>query len=140
MKNYCQKTEPWGSQKISGNIKMSQCGCLITSIACIDGRTPGKVLSILKANGAITDASLVLWEKAAKALGMNFDGFSNNPSPQTLIAQTDHYLFKYGFVHFFVYLNDGNIIDPLDGIKKPNPYRITRYAKFYPEDVKKKKS
>jgi len=151
MKNYCQKSEPWGSREIAAGFKMAKYGCAITSIACLDERTPDVVLNLLKKGGAIVPEDMivagdklwkgtVLWKKVAEVLGMVFDNFTNKAPEFPCIAITDHYLKDFGFKHFFVWLNDGNkIIDPLDGLTKESTYKVIEggYVLLCTENVKK---
>ncbi|MCM8774573.1 MAG: hypothetical protein NC820_07585, partial [Candidatus Omnitrophica bacterium] len=133
MNIYSQKDKRWADKEVVKGLKMRDFGCLITALACLDGRTPDKILDILKKNQAITADGKVIWNKSADILGLTFEGFDTKPSEKTCIAETDHYYKIYKVNHFFVWLNDGNIIDPLDGRMKKNLYNIVRYIKIYPE-------
>jgi hypothetical protein len=46
------------------------------------------------------------------------------------IAETNHFSGQGFPQHFFVSLPNGQIIDPLDGQQKVNPYNIVSYRQF----------
>lgn len=141
MKNYSQKSEPWGSREIVKGVPMSKYGCVVTSIACLIERDPGEILSILQSAQAFTVDGKLIWDKAAKAIGgLAFDGYTDKPN-FPCIGITDHFMKDYGVQHFFVWMNEGGmIIDPLDGLTKVNPYHIERYVQLYSIDVKKNRT
>lgn len=126
MIQFSQKDKRWANLTIGEtNLKMSAFGCYITSIAMIDGRTPDIVLSILNKSKCFNDNGALFNYQAAKALVLYYGGRVLPPVHKVFIAETDHFA-EEGFPqHFFLWLNQDNlIIDPLDGEKKINPYNI----------------
>lgn len=92
------------------------------------GIAPDIVNAALKAGNGFADGALVKWDVAARLLGLPYDSQRTSPVLSPCIAETDHYKNKGVPQHFFVWLGNGRIIDPLDGKEKPDStYRIVGY-------------
>jgi len=123
---YSQKDPRWGALKFSPlNISMANYGCLITSIAMILRIQPDEVLH--KVKKCFNTQGLLVWAHAEKALIMKHTYHSKEArkTMALVIAETDNYKPKNP-QHFFLWLGDNMIVDPLDypAIKKPNKYNI----------------
>lgn len=140
MNLYSQKDKLWADDKIGlTNLTLKNYGCLITCLAIIDGRTPKTINQILTQNDCYEDYPhtktklddyLVGHQKAARALRMQYEGFSKTPKG-VCIACTNYFANKGYPTHFFVWTNSkGMIIDPLDGKMKLNKYGIISYRLY----------
>lgn len=125
---YCQKDARWGNKRLgNSSYTLGLEGCFVTSLAMIDGRTPLVVNNLLTQNGGLTAGGLVIHNAAAKILGLKYNGVTTQKQYWLAIAETNYYA-NLGFpTHFFVWLGDGQIVDPLDGKQKKNSYPITEY-------------
>ncbi len=134
---YSQKDPRWGSLEIIKGLKMSNYGCVITSIACLDGRTPDVILGLLQKAKAIDKLGRVIWQVASLALDCLWGGITSTKPKYPCIAMTNYYKSKGFPTHFFVALNNEEkiIIDPLTGKKEVNKYPIVSYRLFY-KDLK----
>jgi len=128
MKFYSQKDPRWKDYKYYGNYTIGGYGCFITALAMLDGRTPPEVADIIKNAGGFTTGGYMNSEIAGRALGLEYNGRSNNPEG-VCIAETNYYAPNYP-QHFFVWLG-GEINDPLlDHGNTVNNYNIVSYRLF----------
>lgn len=133
MTYYSQLDSRWKYQKYYGELTFGKFGCFVTSLAMLDGRTPPEVASVLRANGAFTSGGLLITEKAKSALGLDYGGKITIPPDRVCIAETDAYKSKGVPQHFFVWLGNGRIHDPLGGENIPNKYNIVSFRLFEPK-------
>ena len=132
------KDKGWGNLKIGQtDLRLKTHGCYVIALSILVGKYPNVVLKKLNQNFCFDKDGKLLNEKAAKVLG--FEEYRWLP-PDTkltepITAETDHYVDKGIPQHFFIALPNGNIIDPLDGGIKPNPYKIISYRLFKKKDV-----
>ncbi len=130
---YSQKDSRWSSYKYYGNNSIGASGCFVVSLAMLDGRTPPEVADIIKNAGGFASGGLLISDVAASALGLEYNGKSDKPDG-VCIAETDHYKNQGYPQHFFVYLGNGLINDPLlDHGETVNNYRIKSYRLFRPK-------
>lgn len=104
-------------------------GCFITSLSMLAGKMPPQTNNLLKMNGGYTNGSLVNSERASEILGIEYNGKTTNAQSNTCIAETDSFRPRI-LQHFFVWLGNNEIIDPIDGKRKTNPYHIVSYRLF----------
>ena len=105
---------------------MKSSGCYVCSISMLLRKIPSIVLEILNKNDCFTSEGALLNDKAANVLGMIYSKVYENPN-KVCIAETDSNA-QYGVPqHFFVWLNNGYIVDPLDGLIKLNKYHVVSY-------------
>ena len=136
---YCQKDPRWGDMTIGKtSMRMRSYGCLVTSLAILDGRTPDVVLDLLNGAEAFTwkrpgiADGLLIHSRAAEALGMFYGGIrgADERPDKICIAETARFRW-WGFPqHFFVWTPEGKAYDPLDGQEKINPYQVTTYRMY----------
>ena len=149
---YSQKDKRWKRLKIEpAGLMLKKYGCYVVSIAMVLEKTPDIVLDILNKNKCFTDKGLLLNEKAAQVLDLNYFGVSKiPPKNKPCITETNYFESNGIPQHFFVYLGSAadnlvvKIIDPLSGEEKDNPYHIVSYRLWekpapLPPDVVEKK-
>jgi len=110
--------------------KIGSYGCLIVSLAMLDSRPPNVVNALLTAHECFTAEGYLISECAAKALSMDYRGKTGYWQTGVCIAETDFFKSKGYPQHFFVWLGNGEIIDPIDGEQKVNPYPIVSFRLF----------
>ncbi|NCD18173.1 MAG: hypothetical protein EOL91_12875, partial [Actinobacteria bacterium] len=87
---YSQRDPKWGKDKMGkSGLELEDYGCLCTSIAMIDGRTPKEINTIFSENGAYNQNGILNHEKAKDLLNLNFGGFSSTPQGFPTIAEVD---------------------------------------------------
>lgn len=128
MKKWKQGDPRWRDLTWGKNLTMGKYGCLITSLAMLTGILPNLMLNILKKNGCFDRHGLVLHTRTAQVLGLQYLGRGTWKSPTypTIFETLDYYPQQ----HFCVWLPNQNIIDPLDGKEKRNPYHITSWRLY----------
>ena len=132
---YSQNDPRWKNKKL-GNSKSStigRYGCLLTSIAMMDGRPPNVMNSVLKTAGCFTGkyGDLLISEKVVKALGWEYYGreYDINKMPKWTpnIKEVDFSPSRGKQQHFCLRVTINKkrkIIDPIDGnIKAINYYQ-----------------
>ena len=130
MTPYSQKDPRWKDLKIgTTNLTMGSYGCYITSLAIITAVRPDLLLAYLNKNNAFDKTGALINQLAARLLQRSY---KRSITPEGLcIAETDSFKAKGYPQHFFVWLNDKQlIIDPLDGLTKTNKYHIVSYRIF----------
>lgn len=135
MQYYSQKNSRWANQKLGTcQDTFAQSSCLVTCLAMFAEKTPLEVNQLLLQNGGYKNGCLVISEKAANILNLEYQGKSWARPSNDCIAETHFYLPQGIPQHFFIYLSDGKIIDPLDNQPQPktNPYNIASYRLFKP--------
>jgi len=131
MRNWCQKDGRWKDLKIGNtDLTMENYGCLITSLAILDGRTPKEILEILNRSSAFNDKGMLYSDIASKALGFSYKGKHKESPKYECVAETNHWAYLRIPQHFFVWNPDGTIVDPLDGQMKTNNYEVVSYRLF----------
>jgi len=130
MKNWSMKDKRWGEMKIGNTqLKLKDYGCLVVSLSMLADRFPDNVLDILNRNNCFDKNGLLISDLAAKILGLEYLGKGFTLPDHPCIAETNHFAPKIP-QHFFVWLGDSKIIDPLDGKEKINPYHIISFRLF----------
>ncbi len=109
-------------------------GCFITALGILAGKTPPEVNSLMKDNGGYSKGCLIIFTKAAELLGLRNEGRGKTVRQYPCIAWTDNFAAKGIPQHFFVCLNATDILDPLSGTQKKNPYHIVEYIHIYPKE------
>lgn len=128
MTNYSQSDPRWKSKKLgTSSVSIGGYGCAITAVANLAGVTPEEVNSKLVTYGGFRDGNLIVWSKAAELFELPYKSSTKDAAFFPTIAETDNFKAKGVPQHFFVLLEDGTIIDSLDGKHKSNPYRIVGY-------------
>lgn len=134
MTEYSQNDPRWRRQHLgNSNLTIGADGCVITSLGMLSDRTPDDVNGTLRTHGGFQGAA-VIWNTAASVLGLVYDAETTRPTILPCIAVTDHYAHSGFPTHYFVLLDNGQIIDPLDGKTKANPYRIIGYRNLSPKE------
>ena len=104
-------------------------GCALLCVSMLAGKDPLEVNEILKNNYGYSKGCLVNWNKAAILFDLPYSTVRSNPIRYPCIIETDHYKSVGLRQHFFIMLNQKEMIDPLD--KNPIPrqiyYRIVSY-------------
>jgi hypothetical protein len=132
---YSQKNLLWRWKKLGTcNVTIGSDGCFGTCLGIFCDKRPDKVNDLLVKNGGYKDGCLVISAKAAKILGLEYNGKIYIKPDHDCIAVTNHYAPSYP-QHFFVLLESGKIIDPLNLFPKPkdNKYNIISYRLFKPK-------
>lgn len=143
MTPYSQKDPRWASHFLGNSrLTIKAAGCVITSLGMMVNKNPDEINTILRNGKAFpagnprnsAEGAIVIWQPAARLLDLDYDPSSTRPVKTPCLALTDHYA-KTGYpTHFFIYLGNNRIIDPLDGQEKNNPYRIIGYRNLSPKE------
>ena len=97
----------------------------------LSDRDPSITNAILTASDCINSQGMMISECAAKSLGLGYAGKTTSPPNFPCIAETDFYKNKGYPQHFFVYLPNGEIHDPLLSYGPTvNNYPIVSYRLF----------
>lgn len=125
------------------NIKLGTCptdtigtsGCFITCLGCFLDKQPDEVNKLLTDQGGYSGGCLLITSKACEILGMTYGGKLKNSTNVVYpcIGETDHFAPNVP-QHFFVMLSATEILDPLDGREKVNPYKVVSYRLFSKKD------
>lgn len=129
--NYCQHN--YQDQLGTCNLTISQAGCFITSLGILADISPPDVNNLLQDNGGYASGCNVISDVAAQLLGIEYDGKTYDDPHSVCIAETADYTSKGYPQHFFVWLGNGNIIDPLIGFETTNNYNIKSFRLFKPK-------
>ena len=145
MKYYSQKSYP---NVLLGECKkttLAQAGCFVVSLSMLAEIPPPEVNSILKKNNCFASNKygvkcMMLSSCAAQALGLEYNGKDWARPEHTCIGETSHWAHAGVPQHFFIFLADGKVIDPLDKSPKPkkNPYHLKSYRLFKPKKLEPK--
>ena len=139
---YNSQLDPrWKNARLGpSNLTVGGYGCFICSLCTLAQVDASKLIFHKENHKFITKGGLLISPYAAKHVGMETKSSRSGqgldePMPDKdapCIAITEHYKDKGIPTHFFVYLGDDMIIDPLDRkpIPKRNPYKIKRYRHF----------
>lgn len=129
MNNLSQADKRWSGEQLGtcDSETIGKSGCVITSIAMLAGTTPDVVNDLLRTRNGYANGCITKWDVAANLLGLPYDTERTKPVISPCIAETDNFKSRGYPQHFFVWLGNGNIIDPLDGKEKANPYHIVSY-------------
>jgi len=126
-----QKDPKWKDLTIGKTgLKVGDYGCFVCALSYISGLEVDLCLKILNDNDCFTEKGLLASDLAAKALCLSYGGKVLKKQKSLCIAETDHFAKKGYPQHFFAWLGTGEIVDPLDGKKKSNPYQIVSYRLF----------
>ena len=130
---YSQKNPKWSKLKIGNtNLDIGHYGCLIVSIASLDGRTPDIILKELNKGNAFTNKGLLMWNRAADLLGYVYKGAMGAKAQmlKPCIMETNYFSPKNP-QHFVAWVGHDNLImDPLTGKEGRNKYPIASYRLF----------
>lgn len=132
MKAYSQHDQRWADRKINGtNYTLGTDGCFITCLGMLKNMDPLETLIILEKERCFNGA-LLISDKAAKALGLIYNGKANYRPDHDCVIECDYNsATAYVDQHFIVGLENGKIIDPLGGKTFDNsPYKIVSYRLF----------
>lgn len=111
-------------------------GCFITALGILAGKTPPEVNSLMKDNGGYASGCLIKYDRASALLGLTNEGRGKTLKRYPCIAWTDNFAPKGIPQHFFICLDGTNILDPLTGTQRVNPYKIVEYIHIYPKEEK----
>lgn len=131
---YSQNDKRWSNLKINGTSStIGRFGCFVVSLAELAGMPPPEALKLLERGGAF-NKDLIISDKAAKALNLDFDPTrrSDDFKPtHTCVVEVDYKPSTPApDQHFCLAFTDGTIGDPIDGKIKKNPYRVISYRLF----------
>lgn len=130
MIKYSQSDPRWANHKLGTcNDTIGQSGCFITSLAMLAYKTPLEVNDILLKGNGFVNGCMVNSERASSLLNLSYYGISKTEPDYPCIAETNFYAPKVP-QHFFIWLGQGKIIDPLGGKEKDNPYPIISFRLF----------
>lgn len=136
-----QRDPRWRDVKLGfSNLTIGGYGCFLTCLAWMVGKTPDVVNDILRKANAFggTNRSLIISDRAAIALGLNYTGveYNINKEPDWLpnIKEVDMSPAPGKQQHFVVRIKENNkkfILDPWDGKQKlVGFYPFVSYRKF----------
>lgn len=132
MEHLLQCDSRWGGKNLGTcTDTICQSGCMITCLAMLCGKLPNEVNDILRDNGGYSNGCLVIAEKAAELLGLDYNGIIYTRPDYPCIAETNYFAPKVP-QHFFIINPDGSILDPLG---KNINYPIVSYRLFKGEDM-----
>ncbi len=121
MKNFKWKDLTLGESKCS----LENYGCYIVSLSILLEIRPDTLLKTLNRSNCFTKEGKLLNDVAAKVLGCTYE-YSKKQPEIVCIAETDHFA-KKGFPQHFFVIENAQIIDPLDGRIKQNPYNLVSF-------------
>ena len=129
MKYYNQRNYPFTTLGF-GTTTIASHGCFLTSLAMMVGKTPPTVNTLLKQAGAFS-GDLIISDKAAEALGLDYLGVSSVPAAwEPSIMEVDMSPAPGKQQHFVVWFKD-KIADPWTGTERPlNTYPPVSYRLF----------
>lgn len=136
MEYYSQRDPSWSGLYLGTSKEtIGSAGCVVTSLAMLAGMKPYQVNMRLRDYGGFKSGNIVIWDQAAKLLALNYDGDRTRPLHFPTIAETHHFEPNVP-QHFFLVLENGRIVDPLDGKEKENPYEIVSYRNVWTDKHK----
>ncbi len=133
-----KQTDPrWNRIRLGkSSTTIGTAGCLLTCYSMLVGTTPDKLNEVYTKNGVFNGA-LIVQERAISLSKLRFNPDRYHAVYTPIIAETDHYKRQGIPQHFFIWLGDGWILDPVDGQKKLNKYRIVSYRNITPSEAEK---
>lgn len=133
MINFSQNDPLWKNKRLGkARDTFGRSGCFVTSLSMLANVEPERTNALFVMNGIYTAGCLIgNPQKAADVLNIKYFGkaFDKEPPFYPCIAETNYYAPKVP-QHFFVYLGNGQIIDPIDGRQKMNKYPIVSWRLF----------
>lgn len=126
MTDYKQVNEPYSNDIFAAKLKFGSSGCFAVSLSNMVGIYPPDVAQRLRDGGGFDKDGLVISDKSAQILGLDYFGKSQTQPPYPCIAETDYWK-KTTPQHFFIINPDGSQIDPLG---KNIKYPIVSYRLF----------
>ena len=127
---YKQTDSRWANQTYDGKHTLGKYGCFITSLSMLCDIEPPQTAQKLRQARCFDGQGNLSSTCAKNALGLEYDGISYNEQEGLCIAETDDYS-KSGYPqHFFVWLGNGFINDPILGENIVNPYHIVSFRLF----------
>ena len=105
-------------------------GCKLFSLCILYDLDPFKIDELFKETGVYENGCLINDQTAADVLGVTFEGKTKEYQNTVCLAETDNFAASGVPQHFFVWLGDSHIIDPLDGMLKTNKYNIVSFRLF----------
>jgi len=134
MTNYSQKDSRWANVKLgTSKATIGSVGCYLVSFSILTDIDPITLNKLFIEKKVYQDGNMMVSKKAAQVLGLEHKGTTTTRPSRICIAETDNYKPKGVPQHFFVWLGDGRIIDPLGGKTKNNPYHIVKWILVYPK-------
>lgn len=144
MRIFSQRDPEWSGQKIGTSSQtIGMVGCFITSLGMLSDLRPPEVNAKITQGGGFQQGNMLVSEKAAAILGLQYKGRVPAGSPvsyptEVCIAETNKYAPSVP-QHFFVWLGKQNekgkwmIWDSLDGKEKENGYPLVSFRLFVPK-------
>lgn len=133
MKFYSQVNPEYSWKKLGNSpYTVGGWGCFLVSIANLAQVHPSPLLDRANESGAINDQGLLYSADVAKLCGMESTG-RQSTWPETHCIGVTKDLMTVGVpTHFFVLLEDGRMVDPLDKDPQPrqNKYSVYEYRTF----------
>lgn len=127
LSRFSQRDSRWSNKRIGSSARsIGAWGCAVTCLAILTGKTPAEIADTMQANGGFVNGGDVSWYKAVELFGLVLDKDRTKQHFTPCIAATNKFAPSYPN-HFFVLLENNQIIDPLDGQLKTNPYNIVGY-------------
>lgn len=119
-----QKDPRWKNTPFAtGKYTIGSDGCFLTCFSMLADNTPPAVDALFRSHGCY-QGDLIIEAKCAEALGLPYQSRSvGSPKVLPCVAETNYYAASGYKQHFFIVLNDKEIIDPLDGKQQANKYK-----------------
>jgi len=124
--DFKQNDERWANDTYYNGYKFKDFFCFGTSLGNLVNITPPEAAQRLRDAGAFNSEGMLNSEKAAQALGLEYNGKSQNKPDYDTIGETTYFAPKAP-QHFFIVKKDGSILDPLG---KNINYPIKSYRLF----------
>lgn len=139
MENYSQRDPRWKNATLGfSKTKIGSFGCKLTCYSIIDGRDPLTMNELFKKGEAFV-GDLLYDKHCAFVLGWEATGTVYTDPRELCIAEVDFNPDPKKDQHFVVWLGDGRIIDPWNGLTMKNPYKVYSYRKLKIKEPKKTK-
>jgi len=131
MTEFSQKDPAWKYTRFSpANLSIGSYGCFLTSLACLLDKDPPTVAQVLDNFGCFDSQGYLNSDCAARILNLEYNGKTTDYQTSVCIAETGDYASVNYPQHFFVWLGNGHIIDPLLGYETVNNYNIKSFRLF----------
>ena len=109
-------------------------GCKLFSLCMAYSLDPIATNQLFIDKGVYSSGCKIDDSTAARVLGVKYEGKTTAYQNSICIAETNHYENMGIPQHFFVWLGNGRIIDPLNGTEKNNSYKIISFRLFRPKE------
>ncbi|MCR4279707.1 MAG: hypothetical protein NUV78_03155 [Candidatus Zambryskibacteria bacterium] len=137
MTPYSQNFKDWKNTRLgTSNQTFGEVGCFVVALSCLADNLPTETNISFIRNDVYRNGCLIGDpQKAADVLGLTYDGkIPATIAPKFVCIAETHYFKPVVPQHFFVWLGDGRIIDPIDGKIKPT-YPVASFRLFKPKNV-----